>query len=33
MLLADCDRRGRQRGAVVPDVEEALAYLRELDEM
>ena len=33
MLLADCDRRGRQRGAIVPDVEEALAYLRELDEM
>jgi len=32
MLLADCDRRGRQRGAVVPDVEEALEYLRELDE-
>ena len=33
MLLADCDRRGRQRGAIVPDVEEALEYLRELDEM
>lgn len=33
MLLADCDRRGRQRGAAVPDVEEALEYLRELDEM
>jgi hypothetical protein len=33
MLLADCNRRGRQRGAIVPDVEEALAYLRELDEL
>lgn len=33
MLLADCDRRGRQRGAIVPDIEEAIEYLRELDEM
>ncbi|MGD9647731.1 MAG: HD domain-containing protein [Pirellulales bacterium] len=32
MLLAECDRRGRQRGAAVPDIEEALEYLRELDE-
>ncbi len=30
MLLCDCDRRGRQRGADVPDVEDALAHLREL---
>ncbi len=30
MLLCDCDRRGRQRGAEVPDVEDALAHLREL---
>lgn len=30
MLLVDCDRRGRQRGAEVPEVDEALAYVREL---
>ena len=30
MLLVDCDRSGRRRGAQVPDVEEALDYLREL---
>jgi predicted HD phosphohydrolase len=30
MLLCDCDRRGRQRGVQVPDVEAALADLREL---
>ncbi len=30
MLLVQCDREGRRRGAQVPDVEEALAYLREL---
>jgi hypothetical protein len=29
-LLADCDRRGRAVGAVVPDVREALDYLRDL---
>ncbi len=30
MLLARCDREGRQRGVAAPDLEEALAYLREL---
>jgi hypothetical protein len=30
MLLCDCDRRGRQRGVMAPDVEEALQHLREL---
>lgn len=30
MLLCDCDRRGRQKGAIVPDVEEALEHLRDL---
>jgi hypothetical protein len=30
VLLADCDRAGRQRGAQVPDVEEALEHLRDL---
>jgi len=33
MLLCDCDRRGRQRGVDVPDVEEALDHLRELARM
>jgi hypothetical protein len=28
MLLADCDRRGRQQGAQVMDVEDALGHLR-----
>jgi hypothetical protein len=28
--LARCDRMGRQRGALVPDVDEALAYVRDL---
>ncbi len=31
LLLAECDRAGRARGAPVPDVAEALDYLRELD--
>ncbi len=31
-LLAECDRAGRQTGVEVPEVEEALEYLRELDE-
>ncbi len=31
-LLADCDRRGRMVGMRVPDVPEALAYLRDLSE-
>ncbi len=30
MLLCDCDHKGRQRGAQVPDVEEAIEQLREL---
>jgi hypothetical protein len=30
MLLCDCDRRGRQPGVAVPDVDQALAHLREL---
>jgi len=33
MLLADCDRRGRVRGVQVPDVVDALAYVRQLSEM
>ncbi len=33
MLLCDCDRRGRQRGAEVPEMEDALADLRELARM
>jgi len=30
MLLADCDRRGRMRGVLVPDIQDALQYIREL---
>jgi hypothetical protein len=30
LLLADCDRRGRATGVAVPDVPEALDYLRKL---
>lgn len=30
MELVRCDRLGRQRGALVPDVDEALAYVRDL---
>ncbi len=33
LLLARCDRGGRQVGMAVPDVQEALQYLRELAEM
>lgn len=33
LLLAQCDRRGRERGVEAPDLEEAIAYLRELNEM
>jgi hypothetical protein len=33
MLLAECDRAGRQRGVEVPDVDEALDYVRELSHM
>ena len=32
-LLAECDRDGRVQGVEVPDTEEALEYIRELDEM
>lgn len=32
MDLSECDREGRQRGMVVPEVEEALEYIRQLDE-
>ncbi len=32
MLLAQCDRAGRQVGVPTSDVEEALDYLRELDQ-
>lgn len=30
MLLCDCDRRGRQKGVQVPDVEESLDHVRRL---
>jgi hypothetical protein len=30
LLLAECDRAGRERGAQVPDIEEALEHLRQL---
>jgi len=33
MLLAQCDRAGRQTGVEVPELEEALDYLRELGRM
>jgi predicted HD phosphohydrolase len=33
LLLAQCDRRGRERGVEAPDLEEAITYLRELCEM
>ena len=32
MLLNELDRRGRMRGAVVCEVEEAIEFLRELAE-
>jgi hypothetical protein len=32
MLLADCDRRGRMVGMRVPDVQDALEYLRDLSD-
>lgn len=31
LLLARCDRDGRRRGAEVPEIDEALLYLRDLD--
>ncbi len=33
VLLVECDRNGRQRGVQVPDVEEALDYIRDLNQM
>lgn len=33
LLLSDCDRGGRQIGVMVPDVDEALDYVRELADM
>ena len=33
VLLSECDRAGRQVGIMVPDVEEALDYVREIAEM
>ena len=33
LLLSECDRAGRQVGVMVPDVEEALDYVREIAEM
>lgn len=33
VLLSQCDHRGRVKGADVPDLEEALTYLRELSAM
>ncbi|MEX0675781.1 MAG: HD domain-containing protein [Pirellulales bacterium] len=32
VLLCDCDRAGRRQGVQVPDVEDALAHLRELSQ-
>lgn len=32
LLLAECDRAGRAQGVAVPDVSEALQYVRELNE-
>lgn len=32
LVLSRCDREGRRQGVPVPDVEEALEYVRELDE-
>lgn len=33
LLLCECDRAGRQMGVVAPELDEALRYIRELDEM
>jgi predicted HD phosphohydrolase len=33
MLLCKCDRAGRERGVPVPEIEEALDYIRDLAEM
>jgi hypothetical protein len=32
MHLSDCDRQGRQQGMEVPEVDEALQYIRDLEE-
>jgi hypothetical protein len=32
-LLVECDRAGRQPGALAPELDEALDYLRELGQM
>jgi len=33
ILLGDCDRAGRQSGVEAPELEDALGYLRELEQM
>jgi len=33
LLLCDCDRRGRVRGAAVPEIDDALDYIRDLARM
>jgi hypothetical protein len=33
LLLAECDKRGRLKGVEAPDLEEAIAYLRDLSAM
>ncbi len=33
MLLGECDRAGRQPGAVAPELDEALDYLREMEKL
>jgi len=33
MLLSRCDREGRQRGVEVPDLDDAIEYLRELEDI
>jgi len=33
LLLGECDRAGRQAGVEAPELEEALAYLRDLEQM
>jgi hypothetical protein len=33
MLLSQCDRAGRQAGVEAPELDEAIAYLRDIDAM
>ena len=33
LLLVECDRRGRKRGVMVPDVEQALEQIHDLSEI